>query len=127
MKPLLCRHPPRPTLVLVFLLNTSLLYRRYGEKVLDLYFCLLVQGVPCLVPRHLSLVESFHAIEGGKEKTVETLLLLSYFSFPWFNALHHHQSLAFWTCLDAKDKAPEEEAGVLPLYQVCFLQVQYFM
>ena len=88
----------------------------------DLYFCLLVQGVPCLVSRNL-----FRAIEGGKEKTVETLLLLSCFSFPWFIALHHHQSLAFWTCLDAKDKAPEEEAGVLPLYEVCFLQVQYFM
>ena len=87
----------------------------------DLYFCLLVQGVPCLVPRHLSLVESFHAIEGGKEKTVETSLLLSYFSFPWFIAL------AFCTCLDAKDKVPEEEVGVLPLYEVCFIQVQYFM
>lgn len=122
MKPLLCRHPPRPTLVFVFLLKTGLSYRRYGGKVSDLYFCLLVQGVPCLVPRNL-----FRAIEGGKEKTVETLLLLSYFSFPWFIALHHHQSLAFWTCLDAKDKAPEEEAGVLPLYEVCFLQVQYFM
>ena len=88
--------------------------------------CLLVQGIPCLIPRHLSLIENFCAKEGGKEETGKTSLLLSYLSFPWYIALHH-QSLAFCTCLNATKKVPEEEAGVSPLYEVCLIQVQYFM
>ena len=85
--------------------------------------CLLVQGIPCLIPWHLSLIENLCAKEGGKEETGKTSLLLSYLSFLWYIALHHHSS-AFRACLDTKYKAPEQEAGVCPLYEVYLIQVQ---
>ena len=78
-------------------------------------------GYPCLTPKHFSLVENLCAKEGGKEEMGKMSLLLSYLSFPWYIALHH-QSSAFCACLDTNYKAPEEEAGVSPLYNACLIQ-----
>ena len=56
----------------------------------------------CLVSRRLSLDENVRAKEGGKVPSVP---------FPWSLEVHH-QSVAFRTRLyDAKNEAPEEEAG----------------
>ena len=77
-------------------------------------------------PTPLSHSKNWCAKEGGKEETGKRSLLLSYLSFPWYIALHH-QSSAFCACLDTKYKAPEEEAGVSPLYEVYLIKVQYFM
>ena len=65
----------------------------------------------CLVPRRLSLDENVRAKEGGKETTGETSFRRPSVHFPWSLAVHH-QSLAFRARLyDAKNEAPEEEAG----------------
>ena len=72
-----------------------------------------LQKVTCLVPRCLSFDENMRAKEGGKETTGETALRLPSVPFPWSLAVHH-QSLAFRARFcQAKNEAPEEEAGKL--------------
>ena len=66
--------------------------------------------VHCL--KGLSLYENVRAKDGGKEKTGETVLRFSFFSFSWSLALCH-QSLSFRACLCAKNKASEEEEVAL--------------
>ena len=73
-------------------------------------------GVDCLVPRRLSLAENVRAKEGRKGRwegdNGRDVLPLPSVPFPWSLSVHH-QSLAFRARLyDAKNEAPEEEAGV---------------
>lgn len=70
--------------------------------------------VHCFVPKGLSLSldENVFAKDGGKDKTGETALRLSSFSFSWSFALCH-QSLPFFARLCAKNKASEEEEAAL--------------
>ena len=60
----------------------------------------------------LSFDENVRTEDGGKDKTGETALRLSSFSFSWSLALCH-QSLPFCARLCAKNKASEEEEAAL--------------
>ena len=70
----------------------------------------IYRAVPCLVPRRLSSMCAQR--KAGRRQRLRRPSV----PFPWPLAVHH-QSLPFRARLfHAKNEAPEEEAGAVPMY-----------